>query len=391
MVSEACPTNPREASGLDPEAVHMDHAATTYPHEDVIDAMGPSLETHTFNPSASYATEEAAAVADARDSVADLLGANPENIVFTGGGSEADNLALKGVVDAIDGEHVVTTTIEHSAVVETCDWLERHDVDVTRVEPGRDGRVDPADIEDAIRPDTALVSVMHANNETGVIQPLEEIGAITDDHDVYFHSDTVQSAGKIPIDVEDLGLDLASLSAHKFYGPNGVGALYVRDGVALEPLIHGGGQEHGLRSGTENVAGLVGMGTAAALAMADMDERRDRLSSLREELVATVEETTGAELVGHPEHRLPGYAMCCFPGRTSTALIDALAARDIAVSGGSACHSGDPSPSRVLVEMGIDPELAIGAVRFSMGRTTTRGDVDTVIEALQSVLEEIPV
>jgi cysteine desulfurase len=277
--------------------IYMDHAATTYPHEDVIEAMQPSLETHAYNPSARYASVETSAVEDPRQSVADLLGATPGEIVFTGGGSEADNLALKGVIDATDGNHVVTTTIEHSAVVETCDWLEARGVDVTRVSPDSDGRVDPTDIEAAIQPDTAIVSAMHANNETGVVQPLEEIRDITDRHDVYFHSDTVQSAGKIPVDVDGLGLDLASLSAHKFYGPNGVGALYVRDGVDIEPLIHGGGQEHGLRSGTENVAGLVGMGTAADLALSDMADRRDRLTRLRDEFVSTIRETTDVEQV----------------------------------------------------------------------------------------------
>lgn len=370
--------------------IYMDHAATTYPHEGVVEAMQPYLGTHYHNPSAAYSTEEATAVEKARRSVGSLLGADPENVVFTGGGSEADNLALKGVIDATDGSHVVTTTIEHSAVIETCDWLEGKDIDVTRISPSSDGQVDPDDVEKAIQPDTAIVSIMHANNETGVIQPLEAIGEITDAHDVLFHSDTVQSAGKIPVDVDDLGLDLASLSAHKFYGPNGVGALYVRDGVALEPLIHGGGQEHGLRSGTENVAGLVGMGRAAELAMADMDERRERLTHLREEFVATVLDRIDAELIGHPEHRLPGYAMICFPGRTSLELIDALAEHDIAVSGGSACHSGDPSPSRVLVQMGVDPALALGAVRFSMGRATTRDDVEQLIKTLRTVLRNLP-
>lgn len=370
--------------------IYMDHAATTYPHEDVVEAMQPYLDTYYHNPSAVYATEEAAAVTEARESVAKLLGSAPGNIVFTGGGSEADNLALKGTIDEVDGEHVVVTTIEHSAVVETADWLENHGVGVTRVPPGNDGRVDPADIEDAIRADTAVLSVMHANNETGVVQPLEAIGEIADNHDVLFHSDTVQSAGKIPVDVDDLKLDLASLSAHEFYGPNGVGALYVRDGVEIEPLIHGGGQEHGLRSGTENVAGLVGMGTAAELALADMDDRRERLTELRDEFVATVQEWTDAELIGHPDYRLPGYAMLCFPEQTGSQLITALAERDIAVSGGSACHSGDPSPSRVLTEMDVDPNVAPGAVRFSMGRATTRDDIEHVAETLRVVLSSLP-
>jgi cysteine desulfurase len=368
--------------------IYLDHAATTYAHEEVVEAMQPYLEAHYRNPSAAYASKEAEAIADARESVSSLLGANAETIVFTGGGSEADNLAIKGVVDAGDGDHVVTTSIEHSAVIETIDWLEQHGVDVTRVSPKPDGRVNPADIEDAIRPDTRIVSVMDSNNETGVLQPLEAIGDITDKYDVYFHSDTVQSAGKVPIDVDDIGLDLASLSAHKFYGPKGVGALFVREGVEIDPLIHGGGQEDGLRSGTENVAGLVGMGTAADFAMADMEERAERLSGLREELVTSICSTTDAELIGHPEHRLPGYAMVCFPGAPAATLLDALAEHDIAVSSGSACHSGDPSPSRVLLEMGVDPDMAMGAIRFSMGRETTKEDVEYVSETVKTVLRD---
>lgn len=369
--------------------IYLDHAATTKPHEDAVASMQPYLGEHHSNPSALYATAEAGAVRDARTAVADLLGANSQNIVFTAGGSEADNLALKGVVEAADGEHVVTTTIEHSAVIETANWLEVHDIDVTRVTPGQDGRIDPADIADAIRPDTMLVSVMHANNETGVIQPLEAIGEITDERDVLFHSDTVQSAGKLPIDVDALGLDLASLSAHKFYGPKGVGALYVRDGVELEPLIHGGGQERGLRSGTENVPGIIGMGRAAALAMDDMEERSGQLARLRAELVATIQNESNGSLLGHPDHRLPGYAMIGFPGLSGADLVQAFADHDIAVSSGSACHAGDRSPSRVLTEMGIDENLASGAVRFSLGRDTTSEDIRYVEDQLGDILEEV--
>ena len=368
--------------------IYLDHAATTKPHEEVMASMQSSLEDHFCNPSAVYAAAEANAVCDARERVAALLGASTQRIVFTGGGSEADNLALKGAIEVADGRHLVTTTIEHSAVIETANWLETHDIDVTRVTPGQDGRVNPADIEDAIHPDTALVSVIHANNETGVIQPLEAIGEITDEHDVLFHSDTVQSAGKIPIDVDTLGLDLASLSAHKFYGPKGVGALYVREGIELEPLIHGGGQEWGLRSGTENVPGIVGMGKAAELAMSDMADRRDRLAELRDELVSTLNSETDGTLLGHPDQRLPGYAMMGFPGVSGADIVQAFANHDIAVSSGSACHSGDQSPSRVLMEMGIDTNLASGAVRFSLGRETTRKDIHHVKDQLGPVLEE---
>lgn len=369
--------------------IYLDHAATTKPHEKVLTSMQPYLEDHYRNPSAVYATAEDGAVRNARAAVADLLSVSAQNIVFTGGGSEADNLALKGAVEVADGQHVVTTTIEHSAVIETANWLEDHDTDVTRVTPGQDGRVDPADIADAIRPDTALVSVMHANNETGIIQPLEAIGKITDEHDVLFHSDTVQSAGKIPIDVDALGLDLASLSAHKFYGPKGVGALYVRDGVALEPLIHGGGQERGLRSGTENIPGIVGMGRAAELAGDDSAERRERLTELRDELVATLQNEADATLIGHPDQRLPGYAMMGFPGLSGADLVQAFADRDIAVSSGSACHSGDRAPSRVLTEIGIDTNLAFGAVRFSLGRNTTSEDIQYVKDQFGQVVGEV--
>lgn len=368
---------------------YLDHAATTRPHDEVTASMQPSLGDNYCNPSALYASAEADAVRGARSVVAALLGATAENIVFTAGGSEADNLALKGVVEATDGEHIVTTTIEHSAVIETADWLEDHGIDVTRVTPNRNGRVDPTDIADAIRSDTALVSVMHANNETGVIQPLEAIGEITDEYDVLFHSDTVQSAGKIPVDVDALGLDLASLSAHKFYGPKGVGALYVRDGVELEPLIHGGGQERGLRSGTENVPGIVGMGRAAELAMDDMAERRERLTELRDKLVTTLLDKTDGTLLGRSDERLPGYAMMGFPDVSGAALVQAFADRGIAVSSGSACHSGDQSPSRVLTEMGIDTDLASGAVRFSLGRETTSEDIQYVENQLGDIFEEV--
>lgn len=374
--------------------IYLDHAATTPPHDDVVAAMEPYLESHYHNPSAGYADSAAEGLETARERVAALIGATPESIVFTGGGSEADNLALKGVVDTTPGDsdgHVVTSAMEHDAIEETCRWLERCGVEVTRVSPREDGRVDPAAVEDAIRPDTEIVSIMHANNETGVVQPLEEIVAVAHERGALVHSDTVQSVGKLSVDVEALGLDMASLSAHKFYGPKGVGALYVRDGLEaeLEPLIHGGGQEGGLRSGTENVPGLVGMGVAAERARTDLDERADRLSGLRDDFVRRVRETTDGTLVGHPERRLPGYALFCFEETTGAQIVDALADRGIAVSSGSACHTGTVSPSRVLTEMGIDAQTALGAVRFSMGRRTTADDVDQAVAALEEALEVV--
>lgn len=369
--------------------IYLDHAATTKPHKDVIEAMELYLREHYHNPSAQYASNATDGVRIAKNQVAELLRTSSDSIVVTGGGSEADNLALKGVFNSKAGGHLVTSTIEHPAVEESCRWLERHGVEVTRVSPGSKGRIDPADIQDALRPETDLVSIMYANNETGVIQPVKEIATIAHSHDTPVHSDTVQTVGKIPLGVEEIGIDMASLSAHKFYGPKGVGALYVCEGVDMnfEPLIHGGGQEGGLRSGTENVPGIVGMGIAAKRAQEDLSERVERLSELRDEFITRVRNTANGQLMGHRDHRLPGYALFCFEGVSGSQLADELADHGIAVSSGSACHSGTPSPSTVLTEMGVSPETALGAIRFSMGRHTSAADIDQTVTALENVLE----
>lgn len=365
--------------------IYADHAATTPPREEAVEMMTAYLNEGFHNPSASYAEETTEAVADARAQVADLLGADADEIIFTSGGTEADNLALKGVLDGFDGGHVVTSTIEHSAITKSCAWLEERGVEVSRVSPNEDGRVNPNAVRQAIRSDTDLVSVMHANNVTGVIQPIKEIGEIASEHDAFFHSDTVQSAGKIPIDVDGYGLEMASLSAHKLYGPKGVGALYVRDGVRseLEPLLHGGGQEFGVRSGTENAPGIAGFGRAAELVNEEVEGEAERRAELRRRLISQV----GMEPVGHSSERLPGYALFCFEGQDGTRIVDELTERGIAVSSGSACHSGQPSPSHVLLEMGMDPNTAIGAVRVSLGRESTRQDVDKIAEGLNEVTE----
>lgn len=371
--------------------IYLDHAATTYPHGDVVQAMDPYLIEHIHNPSAQYATGAAEGVRTARRRVATLIGTDPDSIVFTGGGSEADNLALKGLFTNTPDAHLVISSIEHPAVEETARWLEQRGANVTRITPNEDGRIDPLSVESAIRPDTRLVSIMHANNETGIVQPVEEIAQITDENDVLFHSDTVQSAGKIPLDVESIGLDLASLSAHKFYGPKGIGALYVRDGLRseIEPVIHGGGQEGGLRSGTENVPGIVGMGVAAKRARESRDERAERLVELNEEFITLIRDKTGGELIGDRTNRLPGYSLFCFDTVTGPDMVEALSERGIAVSSGSACHSGITAPSRVLTEMGIGPKLAMGAVRFSMGRDTAREDVLRAADATEHALESL--
>ena len=371
--------------------IYLDHAATTYLHEDVIAAMDPYQIAHTHNPSAPYATDAAEGIERARAQVAQLIGADPGSIVFTGGGSEADNLALKGLFDDVTDGHLVTSTIEHAAIEHSARWLERRGIDVTRVTPREDGRVEAAAVREAIRPETNLVSIMHANNETGVVQPIEEIASIAREHDVPVHSDTVQSAGKLPLDVDAMGLHMASLSAHKFYGPKGVGALYVHDALRpeLEPLIHGGGQEGGLRSGTENVPGIVGMGVAAKRARESRTERAHRLSALRDAFIRRVRNRTDGQLIGHPTQRLPGYALFCFEGVAGADVVAALAERGIAVSSGSACHSGTPSPSTVLTEMGIDAERALGAVRVSMGRDACRDDIVQAANALDDVLTSL--
>lgn len=370
--------------------IYLDHAATTRPHDDVLAAMAPFHSSRFYNPSALYADGTSKAIEHARNQVAALFDAAAENIVFTAGGSEADTLAVVGAIAAGDGAHVVTSTIEHPAVRNACRALERQGVAVSWVSPEADGRVDPRAIEAAIRAETALISVMHANNETGVVQPIEEIGQLADDHGVTFHSDTVQSVGKIPTAADTLGLDLASLSAHKLYGPKGVGALYVREEVDLEPVVHGGGQERGLRGGTEHVAGVVGLGRAAELALADRTERAERLQRLRARLVDEVLDRTEARLIGHPEHRLPGYATFGFEGHTGAELVECLADRGIACSSGSACHAGTIEPSRVLVEMGVPHELATGALRFTSGRETTRAEVETAASTVADIVSAPP-
>lgn len=369
--------------------IYLDHAATTRPHPDVVAATASHLEETYHNPSAQYATDGAEALDTARKQIVELIGGDPAGVILTGGGSEADNLALKGLVAGQETGHIVTATIEHPAVYDTCQWIDAHTQwDVSFVSPRSDGRIDPAAVSDAMRDDTHLVSVMHANNETGVVQPIETIASIAADYDAIVHSDTVQSVGKLPVNMDQLGIDMASLSAHKFYGPKGVGALYVRPALRerLTPVIHGGGQEGGLRSGTENVPGIAGMGIAAARAREDLEDRANQLAELRDTFVREVQDRTRGTLVGHPEKRLPGYALFCFDGYDGSEIVDRLAANGVAVSSGSACHSGTPSPSRVLTAMGVKFERAMGAVRFSMGRDTSQADVRKTVDILEAVL-----
>ena len=369
--------------------VYLDNSATTRLDPRV--AAGAAGEAG--NPSSLHAEGRSAraAVDRARGQVAALLGAASQEIVFTASGTEANNLALRGVVAAAGGGgHLVISAVEHPAVLETCRYLAGQGVAVTLLPVGADGIADPAVLDDALRPDTRLVSVMTANNVVGTLQPVAAYARAARARGVPFHTDAVQAVGRIPLDVVRDGVDLLSLSAHKFHGPQGVGALYVRRGVALAPIVHGGGQERGLRSATENVAGLVGLGEAAAIAAAEAGAEAARLVALRDELLAVIlAQVPGAYLVGDPRRRLPGHLCLGFAGHEGEAirlLLD-LDARGFAVSTGSACsahHAGEPS--HVLQAMGFDPVRARGSLRVTLGRFNTRQEILSFAAALREAV-----
>jgi cysteine desulfurase len=366
--------------------IYLDHNATTPVDPAVFAAMRPYLETEFGNPSSSHAYGQAAhrAVEHARRQVAELLGADPAEIVFTGGGSEADNLAICGVAFSQwdRGRHIVTTAVEHPAVLNTCRYLQRrHGFAVTVLPVDRTGLVDPDDVRRALRDDTILVSVMHAQNEVGTVQPVAEIAAAARERGIAFHTDAAQSVGKVPVPVQGLGVDLLAVAGHKIYAPKGVGALYVRSGLTLEPLIHGAGHEDGRRAGTENVAGIVGLGKACALARKHLNEEASRLQDLRDELWRQLAEAVpGLRLHGHPDRRLPNTLNVGIPGVAGADLL--AAAPGIAASTGSACHARRTEPSGVLLAMGLGPAEALAAVRLSLGRFTTEEDVGKAADLL---------
>ncbi len=372
----------------------MDNAATTSLKPEVLEAMMPYLTGKYGNASTLYleGREAREAVEQARERTARALGAEPEEIYFTSGGTEADNWAIKGVAFARreKGNHIITSQIEHHAVLHPCEYLEKHGFRVTYLPVDSDGLVDPGDVSRAIEQDTVLVSIMFANNEIGTIEPVAEIARICREKGVLFHTDAVQAVGHVPVNVEKLGVDLLSLSAHKFHGPKGIGALYVRKGVRLDPFIHGGGQERNRRAGTENVAGIVGLGAAIELASSSLEERAARIAALRDKLIGGVlEKVPDVRLNGHRTMRLPGNAHFCFRFIEGESLLLNLDVKGVSASSGSACTSGSLEPSHVLLALGLPHEMAAGSLRLTLGDDNTQEDVDYVLEILPETVNKL--
>jgi cysteine desulfurase len=374
--------------------IYLDYAATTPTHPDVSKAMRPFLRDTFGNPSSMHSAGQEARVAveEARDKVASLIGAGSEEIVFTSGGTEADNFALKGVAYANDGKrnHIITSSVEHHAVLETCKFLERLGFTVTYLPVNGYGLVDPDDVRKAITGKTLLVSVMHANNEVGTIEPIAEIGKIAREAGISFHTDAVQTAGHIPVKVDDLGVDMLAMSAHKLGGPKGVGALYVRKGTRMVSFLHGGEQEKGRRASTENVPGIVGFGKAAETALRESDREAKRLTALRDKLTEGLMERMGhVHLNGHPTRRLPNNVNMSVAGAEGEHMLLSLNALGICVSTGSACSSSSSEPSHVLLALGLSHEQARGSIRLSMGRETAERDINRVLAVLPEVVHEL--
>lgn len=374
--------------------IYLDNAATTQTDSKVLEVMLPYFAEYYGNPAAIYslAGESGKAVAKARMQVADLIHAKREEIYFTGGGSEADNWALKAVADAYEKEgcHIITTRIEHHAVLHTCEYLQKKGCAVTYVDVDSQGYVSPEAIQKAIRPDTRLISVMAANNEIGSIQPLQEIGSIAKEHHILFHTDAVQAFGHIPLNVEELQVDMLSASGHKLHGPKGVGILYLRRNVKLGSFIHGGAQERHRRAGTHNVPAIVGMGMAAELAGSRMEESMQKESKLRDYLIEKIlTEVPGTVLTGGRENRLPNNASFCFEKIEGESLLILLNQKGICASGGSACSTGAVDPSHVLEAIGVDKELAKGALRLTVSSYTTREELDEAVESIKQNVERL--
>ena len=374
--------------------IYLDHAATTYTSKEVLNEMLPFFTEHYGNPSSvhQFGREVKKSIDIARDRVAKAIGALPEEIYFTAGGSEADNLAIKGVAYANKnkGNHIITTKIEHPAVIETCEQLQKEGFEVTFLDVDHYGLVNPEDVRNAIKDNTILISVMYANNEIGTIQPISEIAKIANEKKIYFHTDAVQAIGSIRINVQEQKIDMLSMAGHKFYGPKGVGALYVRKGVKLVSIIHGGSQERKRRAGTENVPGIIGMGKAIELAYQKFDENNARITMLRDKLINEImAKVPHTRLNGHPENRLPNNTSFCFEFIEGESLLLNLDLKGIAGSSGSACSSGSLEPSHVLLAIGLTHEIAHGSLRLSLGEVNTVEDIDYVLQVLPEIVDRL--
>lgn len=374
--------------------IYMDHSATTPVDPLVVDAMLPYFTERFGNASSlhSFGQEAAEALSDSRSRVAESIGAREEEIIFTSGGTESDNIALQGVLSRKAGkrQHIITSVIEHPAVLNTCSFLESAGHEVTYVPVNSEGIVDLGEVERAVRDNTVLISIMHANNEIGTIQPVKEIAGVAKENDIYLHTDAVQSVGKIPVDVNELGVDMLSISSHKIHGPKGIGALYVREGTTLDPVIFGGGHERGLRPGTENIPGIVGLAKAVSLARERLGADSAHMGKLRDSLIKNVFGTiSDVRLNGHPTQRLPNNANFSFRHVEGESLLMMLDMAGIAVSTGSACSSRSLHSSHVLTSIGLEPDYIHGSVRISLGRENTMDEIDHLTGVLQETVAKL--
>ena len=374
--------------------VYMDYAATTYTKQEVLEEMLPYFTEFYGNPSSIYSIsrETKKAIDKARNRVAKAINADPTEIYFTGGGSEADNWVIKGIALANQnkGNHIITTKIEHHAVLHTCEYLEKQGFEVTYLDVDEEGSIRLEDLKNAIKPNTILVTIMTANNEVGTIQPIKEIGDICKERKIFFHTDAVQAIGHMDMDVKEMEIDALSLSGHKIYGPKGVGVLYLRKGIRIHNLVHGGAQERNRRAGTENVAGIVGLGKAIELAMENLKEERERLTYLRDKLIKGLLEIPYSKLNGpEGDRRLPGNVNISFEFIEGESVLLMLDAKGICASSGSACTSGSLDPSHVLLAIGLPHEVAHGSLRLTMGAKTTEEEVDYVIETVPAIVQRL--
>ena len=377
------------------KTTYMDYSATTYVKPEVLDAMMPFFTEKFGNPSSFYgiSRETKMAIDNARAQVAKAINCDPNEVYFTGGGSEADNWAIKGIATAHmkKGNHIITTKIEHHAVLHTCEFLEKFGFEVTYLDVNEEGFVDLKQLEEAITDKTILVSIMFANNEIGTIQPIKEIGALCREKKVLFHTDAVQAVGSVPVDVKEMNIDLLSLAGHKLYGPKGIGALYIRKGVRIDNLIHGGGQERGRRAGTENIPGVVGLGKAIELATENIEENRARLTVLRDKLIDGVLERIPYARLNGPrgDKRLPGNSNISFEFIEGESILLSLDFEGICASSGSACTSGSLDPSHVLLAIGLPHEKAHGSLRTTLGAASTEEDVEKLLNELPPIIERL--